>query len=185
MNDVWKLLGQGLGVFTVTFGIFFWILEGAPLPYIGIKAKSLEPDARVPVFQPVENRLGHPEYLQEDEPEKPAQGDENLRRTKYRTALMEAIEAVEADHCAMPQKKILAVAVTAYLQAQRDDQACALCFWGKTDEEITRDWSTPLDKKLKMRLNELMLHRHLTREDFKNPPVLIGLGSRNNSQNSC
>lgn len=107
MNDMLKLAIQGLGVFAMAFGPFFWALDGAPLPYVAIKTEAMRPDPRVPVFQPVEVRLGHPEYLQEDQPQAEPQGDNDPRRMKYRTILKEAIETVEADHCAMLTKKCL------------------------------------------------------------------------------
>lgn len=167
MNEVWKLIGQGLGLFAVTFGVVFWILEGAPVPYVAIKMETMKPDPRVPTFQPVESRLGHPEYLQEEEPEKPAKGDDDARRVQYQTSLEEALDVVDANHCDLLPKKILAVAVTAYLKAKRDD------------------WDTPLDKQLGERLSEMMLQGHLTREDFKNPPALFNLGTRASHPNNC
>ena len=185
MSEIWKLLGQGLGVFAITFGIFFWILEGAPLPYAEIKMKSIEPAAEVPVFRPVESRLGHPKYLQEEEPQKKIVGDNDPRRMKYRAVLKNAIEAVESDYCAVAPKKLLAVAIMAYIQAKKDDVACLICFWGKSEDEVIRDWSTPLDQGLNTRMGELMLHGYLAREDFKNPPVLFNLRPRNSSPENC
>lgn len=82
-------------------------------------------------------------------------------------------------------KKMLAVAVTAYLTAKQDDEACAICFWGKSEEEVIRDWSTPLDIHLRDRLSELMLDGHLASEDFKTPPALFGLLSRANHRYDC
>lgn len=185
MDDILKLIVQGVGVFAVTFVLVFWMLDGGPLPFIQIKAESMKPDPRLPTFQPVETRLGDPEYLQEDEPETLPEGDEDARRNSYRMALEEALEGVEADHCDMRQKKLLAVAVTAYIKARQEDIACRFCFWGKSEEEVNRDWSTPLDEKLKERLHEIMVHGHLTREDFKEPPVLFGLRSRGSLLDSC